>query len=188
MVDGAMTPTIALPDTELQTARWSVVPLAHGCVAVMGDEEGLRASTFGVAGRDYFPGVPFVAAAGTDPDSPLGRAIRQLEAYASGKSVKFDVPLRPAGTPFQQAVWKAAVQIPWGQTRSYWWIAVRMGDPLKARAVGGALGANPLPVFIPCHRVLRQDGGLGGFSGGLDWKEALLRLECAGADLLSPER
>jgi methylated-DNA-[protein]-cysteine S-methyltransferase len=101
-------------------------------------------------------------------------AVTQLGEYFAGERRKFDVPLDASGTPFQQKVWKAARVIPFGQTRSYWWIAVRLGDPHAMRAVGGALGANPLPLFIPCHRVLRSDGALGGFSAGLEWKRLLL--------------
>ena len=112
----------------------------------------------------------------------LKAAIRQLREYFAGRRREFDVPLDASGTPFQQKVWKAARIIPFGQTRSYWWIAVRLGDPHAMRAVGGALGANPLPLFIPCHRVLRSDGALGGFSAGLEWKRLLLEHEAANVE------
>ncbi|MCX7020251.1 MAG: methylated-DNA--[protein]-cysteine S-methyltransferase [bacterium] len=85
----------------------------------------------------------------------------------------------PNGTPFQLRVWAVAGQIPYGQTRSYWWIAMRMGDPYAARAVGGALGANPLLLFTPCHRVVRSDGQLGGFSSGIEWKRIFIEHEHA---------
>lgn len=112
------------------------------------------------------------------PGSPhLVAACRQLREYFGGKRTAFDVPLSVKGTDFQEQVWKAAAQIPYGQTRSYWWIAVRIGNPHAMRAVGGALGANPVPLFIPCHRVVRQDGALGGFAGGIEWKQILLKLE-----------
>ncbi|MBX7245134.1 MAG: methylated-DNA--[protein]-cysteine S-methyltransferase [Candidatus Sumerlaeaceae bacterium] len=112
----------------------------------------------------------------------LRETINQLKAYFAGDLQKFDLPLRADGTPFQQKVWKANRQIPYGQTRSYWWVAVRIGDPHSVRAVGGALGANPIPIIIPCHRVVRSDGALGGFSSGLEWKKVLLSHE-AGASL-----
>lgn len=81
------------------------------------------------------------------------------------------------GTPFQRKVWGALRQIPYGQTRSYAWVAQRIGKPKAARAVGAACGANPIPVIIPCHRVVASDGSLGGYTAGLAWKKKLLRLE-----------
>jgi methylated-DNA-[protein]-cysteine S-methyltransferase len=108
---------------------------------------------------------------------PFDRAAAQLAEYFSRQRQTFDLPLAPEGTPFQRRVWDAVSQIPYGQTRSYWWVAVRMGDPRAFRAVGAANGANPLPIIIPCHRVVRHDGTLGGYSGGLDWKRFLLAHE-----------
>jgi O-6-methylguanine DNA methyltransferase len=83
------------------------------------------------------------------------------------------------GTPFQQQIWKALLQIPPGRTRTYGELAADAGHPGAARAVGSACGANPIPVLVPCHRVVPSGGGLGGFSGGLGWKETLLRREGA---------
>jgi methylated-DNA-[protein]-cysteine S-methyltransferase len=109
------------------------------------------------------------------------KAAKLLRKYFSGKRVTFDVPLDlQQATAFQRAVWKAAAAIPYGETRSYAWIARRIGRPKAARAVGQALGANPVPVIIPCHRVISSSGALGGFSGGLGMKERLLRLERRG--------
>ena len=84
------------------------------------------------------------------------------------------------GTPFQQAVWRTARSIPYGETRSYGWIAAAIDRPRAARAVGQAMGSNPLAIIIPCHRVVAGDGGLGGFGGGLDIKRRLLLMESAG--------
>jgi O-6-methylguanine DNA methyltransferase len=97
----------------------------------------------------------------------------------SGERVEFgDWPLdMRQATPFQRRVWRAVRRIPWGQTRTYWWVAVRIGDPRAARAIGQAMGANPLPLVVPCHRVIRTGGGLGGFGGGLEMKRRLLTLE-----------
>lgn len=111
------------------------------------------------------------------PDDPvLARAAEQLTEYFAGKRRAFDLPLAPRGTPFRQMVWRAMLDIPYGETRSY-------GDVARAlrsgpRAVGGACGANPLPVIVPCHRILAS-AGLGGYSGrgGLEVKQFLLRLE-----------
>ena len=102
----------------------------------------------------------------------------RLKAYFSGERVDFPELLDLAGaTPFQREVWETARFIPYGEVRSYGWVAARIGRPKAARAVGQALGRNPLPVIIPCHRVLAGDGSLGGFSGGLEMKRLLLKLE-----------
>ncbi len=104
--------------------------------------------------------------------------IDRYRAYFSGCQADFpDVLDLTNATPFQRAVWQAARGIPYGQTRSYAWVASQTGNPKAARAVGQALARNPLPIIIPCHRVLSQDGGLSGFSGGLKMKRFLLRLE-----------
>lgn len=111
----------------------------------------------------------------------LSRLIEPLEAYFRGEKVdfaKFNLDLSSA-TPFQRKVWEAARLIPYGETRSYRWISVQIGQPKAVRAVGQALGRNPLPVIIPCHRVIAGDGRLCGFSCGLEMKRALLRLEKA---------
>lgn len=106
------------------------------------------------------------------------RAGKLLGQYFSGKPVSFDLPLDMRYyTAFQQAVWKAAGEIPVGETRSYGWIAKRLGNPKAARAVGGALGANPVPIIIPCHRVINSAGTLDGFSCGTRMKKKLLALE-----------
>ena len=103
--------------------------------------------------------------------------MKQLEEYFAGERKTFDVPLDLWGTPFQQEVWKALLQIPYGETRSYQDIAQSVGNPKAVRAVGGANGRNPVPVIVPCHRVIRSDGNLGGYGGGLDIKRDLLDLE-----------
>jgi methylated-DNA-[protein]-cysteine S-methyltransferase len=104
--------------------------------------------------------------------------IDRYRAYFSGHNVEFLDKLDLDGaTSFQRNVWLMTRQIPYGQTRDYAWVAEQAGRPRAARAVGQALARNPLPVIIPCHRVLASDGGLGGFSGGLAMKRFLLRLE-----------
>ena len=109
----------------------------------------------------------------------LREAARQLEEYFAGSRREFDLPLRPAGTPFQRAVWLALREIPYGQTRAYRDIARAVNRPRACRAVGMANHVNPLPVFIPCHRVIGADGGLTGYAGGLAAKRFLLALEGA---------
>lgn len=107
---------------------------------------------------------------------------RALMDYFRGERVKFSFPIDldlEGCTGFQRDVWEATSKIPYGQLRSYGRIAAEIGRPCAARAVGQALGANRLPIIIPCHRVVRSDGSLGGFSGGLHWKEELIKLEGA---------
>jgi methylated-DNA-[protein]-cysteine S-methyltransferase len=120
----------------------------------------------------------------------LERAAVQLAAYFAGELTTFDLPLAPAGSPFQQRVWEAMALIPYGRTRTYGDLARDVGG--VARAVGQACGANPIPIIIPCHRVVAGGGRLGGFSGGLGAasKRSLLAHEHAvpdGADLFAPE-
>jgi methylated-DNA-[protein]-cysteine S-methyltransferase len=101
-----------------------------------------------------------------------------LVAYFAGECVTFSAPLDDTGyPPFFRRVLAAAAGIPWGESRTYRWLALEADSPKAVRAAGGAMAANRTPVVIPCHRVLRSDGGLGGFSGGLDWKRTLLQLE-----------
>jgi methylated-DNA-[protein]-cysteine S-methyltransferase len=109
----------------------------------------------------------------------LAEAREQLLEYFAGERRAFDLPLRPVGTAFQLKAWQALAGIPYGETRSYAEQAQRIGAPDAVRAVGAANGRNPLPIVLPCHRVIGADGGLTGFSGGLPIKAALLRLEGA---------
>jgi methylated-DNA-[protein]-cysteine S-methyltransferase len=103
---------------------------------------------------------------------------RQLQRYAAGQLVRWKVPVDlSSGTEFQQKVWRVLTTIPHGETRSYGWVAQRVGKPKASRAVGAACGANPVPVIVPCHRVIAGDGSIGGFGGGLPLKRRLLMLE-----------
>jgi O-6-methylguanine DNA methyltransferase len=104
----------------------------------------------------------------------LAAAGEQLEAYFAGDLTAFDLPLAPRGTTFQQRVWSALVEIPFGETISYGALAMRLGRPGAARAVGLANGSNPISIIIPCHRVIGSDGRLTGYGGGIDRKAWLL--------------
>lgn len=104
-------------------------------------------------------------------------AQQQLLEYFAGKRRCFSLPLRPGGTPFQQKVWQALQEIPWGTTLTYQQLAQRIGQPTACRAVGMANHCNPLPIFIPCHRVIGKNGKLTGYAGGLSVKQFLLNLE-----------
>ena len=107
----------------------------------------------------------------------LAEGRRQILEYLSGRRRVFDLPLAPQGTAFREKVWAALQEIPYGQTRSYRDIALAVGCPCGFQAVGQANRNNPIPILIPCHRVIAADGGSGGYAGGAALKQALLRLE-----------
>jgi methylated-DNA-[protein]-cysteine S-methyltransferase len=122
-------------------------------------------------------GAPARDAVAEARDPVLAEACRQLSEYFDGKRTAFDLPLRPPGTPFQQAVWEALRAIPAGETRSYADIARAVGRPSAVRAVGAANGANPIAIVVPCHRVIGSSGALTGYAGGLPLKKWLLAFE-----------
>ena len=107
----------------------------------------------------------------------LDHAIEELTAYFKSELTRFSVPLVWAGTPFQESVWAALTDIPYGETVSYNEVAHAIGRPRSARPVGGAVGRNPLPIIVPCHRVMGSNGALTGFTGGLEFKVSLLTHE-----------
>lgn len=136
----------------------------------MGDETGLR--------RLHFPDDHgSVNPEAVEDPSRFAEALEQLDVYWSGEPMEFELPLAPKGTPFREKVWEALRGVPYGTTVGYGEIARRIRQPSAARAVGGACGSNPLPVFIPCHRIVGASGALTGFGGGLPIKEKLLALE-----------
>lgn len=113
-----------------------------------------------------------------EPSPQLNLAQAQVLDYLAGRRQVFDLPLDfSQGTPFQRQVWRTLLRVPFGKLRSYQWVASRVGGRQYARAVGNAVGANPLPIVVPCHRIVAQDATLGGFSGGLPAKRKLLTLE-----------
>ncbi len=107
----------------------------------------------------------------------LAEAFQQLQEYFDGLRTDFNLPLVPEGTPFMRSVWSVLMQIPYGETREYGEIAAQLGKPHAARAIGMAVRRNPIPLFIPCHRVTGANGILAGYRGGVDLKAALLALE-----------
>ena len=125
----------------------------------------------------HFEGWMLPAAAVNKSDAVLARTARQLDAYFAGQLRTFDLPLAPTGTPFQQRVWSALREIPFGETRSYGQLAKAIGKPSAMRAVGAANGRNPIAIVVPCHRVIGADGSLTGFGGGIERKRFLLSLE-----------
>lgn len=121
--------------------------------------------------------------------SRLQEAAAQLTGYLAGRRRSFDLPLDLSrGTTFQQKVWRTLRGISYGRLRSYQWVALRVGGGQYARAVGNAVGANPLPIMIPCHRIVAQDASLGGYSGGLPTKRKLLTLEGTLGDVRQERR
>jgi methylated-DNA-[protein]-cysteine S-methyltransferase len=143
-----------------------------GPLLLAADETGLRSIDFVNGRRPVSPD----AAWHEDP-AFLNEPIRQLRAYFAGDLETFNLPLAPAGTTFQLAVWRDLCEIPYGKTISYGELARRLGNPKACRAVGLANGSNPIPIVIPCHRVIGSNGKLTGYGGGLLLKEKLLALE-----------
>ncbi|HET8623452.1 MAG TPA: methylated-DNA--[protein]-cysteine S-methyltransferase [Gemmatimonadales bacterium] len=142
---------------------------------------GLTATRDGLA-EIWFDGYPASAPKGAgqrDPSGVLEQARAQLEEYFAGARTSFDLQLAPSGTPFELSVWDLLRQIPAGQTASYGELARKLGDATMARAVGRANGQNPLPIVVPCHRVIGADGSLVGFGGGVHRKRWLLEHEGA---------
>ncbi len=158
---------------------WTLVPSPVDDLLATSDGEALTGLWFSPHERVLARGVGWRR----DDDLPLFSRVRdQLDAYFDRQLREFELPLAPVGSDFQQRVWAALREIPYGQTRSYGEIAARLGlGPEASRAVGTANGSNPIPVVVPCHRVIGADGTLTGFGGGLPRKRFLLDLE---ADLL----
>lgn len=132
------------------------------------------------AEADQLTGVAFHAPEPLEPPTPatvLSETARQLNAYCDRRLLQFDLPLAPQGTPFQLSVWEALCRIPYGATWTYADVARHIERPRAVRAVGAANGRNPIPIIVPCHRVIGRSGRLVGFGGGLEMKRALLALE-----------
>lgn len=159
-------------------SHWAQASLASplGELQLFADDGGLR--------RVLLPGEVSDASSGSKSglvsvqcQQVLAQAQAQLQAYFDGSLRQFTLPLAAKGTAFQQRVWQVLGDLPFGTTCSYGELARRIGQPQAARAVGAALGRNPLPIVVPCHRVLGADGRLTGFSGGVDSKQWLLAHE-----------
>lgn len=153
---------------------WHEIDSPVGRLLLAGDGESLIQVCFQSGPRPLRPPGGWI-----DDAAPLRAAIAQLGEYFAGGRRAFDLPLAPRGTEFQRRVWRALTAIPYGKTVSYGELARRIGKPSASRAVGLANGANPLPIIVPCHRVIGADGSLTGFGGGLPIKRKLLALEGA---------
>ena len=152
----------------METTHYYYSPI--GCLKLTANEDALRTLQFvDEACCEMKSTMP--------ANSIIQQVFKQLDEYFAGKRKRFDLPLSPAGTPFQQKVWKELQQIPYGQTVSYAQLAQSVGNPKACRAVGSANGKNPVAIIIPCHRVINASGKLGGYAYGLEVKKQLLDLE-----------
>lgn len=157
---------------------WSRCPSPWGPLRLLATEQGLcRVVLPGEGGLERWMARFLPGAVAVEGAPVLQQAAAQLQRYLGGEIRAFDLPLDLRGTPFQQAVWRTLTTIPHGHVWSYSQVAAAIGRPRAARAVGAANGANPLPIIIPCHRVIQAGGRLGGYGGGPAMKRALLRLE-----------
>ena len=148
-------------------------PSPVGVLTIIASDEGLRALTW----PDDMDRVSLPAHVADRTHPILREAVNQLDQYFEHRRVRFDLPLDPVGTRFQQAVWARLQAVPYGETLSYGALAMAIGHPGAARAVGAANGKNPISIIVPCHRVIASSGALTGYAGGLEVKRALLAHE-----------
>jgi methylated-DNA-[protein]-cysteine S-methyltransferase len=151
------------------TGAWATIDSPLGELVLEGDERGVTAL--------HLPNLrPALDPALRDPGALAG-AVSQVEEYFAGRRRAFELTLAPAGGDFDLRVWRETIAIPYGETATYGEIARAVGRPEGAREVGGAMARNPIPIIVPCHRVVGSDGALVGYGGGLERKRALLDLE-----------
>ncbi|MBK6806172.1 MAG: methylated-DNA--[protein]-cysteine S-methyltransferase [Betaproteobacteria bacterium] len=157
-----------------EIVRWCRIETPLGTVRIVARGDAIAGVWFDGQKYDAVPDASWRES----PGDPLLRdAARQLREYFAGRRARFDLALAPQGTAFQQSVWRAIAKVPAGRTASYGDLARRIGRPSAVRAVGAAVGRNPLSVVVPCHRIVGSDGSLTGYAGGLERKRALLALE-----------
>lgn len=152
--------------------KHAIVDTPVGAVTIVGGAAGIQ----GLYYAEHRP-APDETRFGDRDDAALADAAEQLRAYFAGERTTFDLALDPVGTPFQLRVWEALREIPYGETRTYGWIAASIGQPTAVRAVGLANSRNPISIVVPCHRVVGSSGKLTGYAGGLVCKRTLLDLE-----------
>ena len=158
---------------------YTMVESPVGPLLLAGDRKALRQVSFANSKRSAPPRSDW-----QENRAAFTEVIRQLQAYFRGELKEFNVPLAMEGTSFQLRVWNTLRTIPYGETISYAQLAGRIGNPKAVRAVGLANGSNPIPIIVPCHRVIGSDGSLTGFGGGLGTKKKLLDLESKQLNLL----
>ncbi|MCG8434076.1 MAG: methylated-DNA--[protein]-cysteine S-methyltransferase [Gammaproteobacteria bacterium] len=152
--------------------KYTIIDTQLGPLLIAGDAQGLRHVSFQSSNSPLRPQPDWIEDPGICMD-----AQKQLRAYFAGELKEFDLKLAPQGTAFQKRVWRELEKIPYGEMISYGELAKRIGNAKASRAVGAANGRNPLPVVVPCHRVIGGDGSLTGYAGGVRFKRALLELE-----------
>jgi methylated-DNA-[protein]-cysteine S-methyltransferase len=151
---------------------YTYFPTPIGDLLIAGSDSALHFVSFPTGNKAFQPKAEWLR-----DDVAFTEVRRQLTAYFAGDLKHFDLPLHLAGTEFQRRVWTTLGQIPYGETRTYGWLARAVGSPAASRAVGAANGANPIPIILPCHRVIGSTGALAGFGGGIETKRFLLQLE-----------
>ena len=167
--------------------EFTTVNTKFGWVGLIGSDAGLAFLTLPKSSRKTaLSEMNEFAPDAVEETTAFGDLLNRLQRYFNGEKMLFTDRLDLSGaTTFQRAVWDATFSIPYGETRTYAWVAQQIGKPRALRAVGRALGRNPFPIIVPCHRVISSNGNLGGFSGGLALKKQLLELEGARLDFLS---
>ena len=166
-------------DEKVSAVFYTTFASPVGRLLLAGNSDGLRLVSFESSKHAAPPQADW-----RQDQAPFAEVIRQLQAYFRGELREFDVPVALEGTEFQRRVWNALRTIPYGEKISYLQLAERIGNPKAVRAVGLANGSNPIPIIIPCHRVIGSDGSLTGFGGGLFTKKKLLDLESKQLSLL----
>ena len=162
----------------METIYYSSVPSPIGKIWVASDRVGVCLVRFRRDKEEFLKKIRGLWGIHPRADGGFNRGVaEEIRAYFEGKISRFSTPVHPQGGSFDMKVWEAVKKIPLGETRSYQEIAQEVGNPRGCRAVGGANRRNPIPLLIPCHRVIRKDGGLGGFSSGTEIKEWLLQFE-----------
>ena len=162
----------------MEAIYYSSVSSPIGTIWVASDRRGVCLLRFGRKEREFLQEIARTGVQSIRADHQINRGVsEEITAYFEGTVTRFSSPVHLRGSPFDMKVWEALQRIPLGETRSYQDIARQVGNPKGCRAIGGANRRNPVPLLIPCHRVINKDGGLGGFSSGTHIKEWLLRFE-----------
>ena len=158
--------------------KYTIIDTYIGQILIVSSKEGLLRISIHTSRKSALESITQQFSQSIESLDSFGDLPQRLEQYARGERIIFNDNLDfSSATPFERAVWKATRAIPYGETRSYEWIAQRVGKPGAARAVGQALKCNPFPIIVPCHRVIGKDGSLTGFSCGIDVKKHLLDME-----------
>jgi O-6-methylguanine DNA methyltransferase len=160
--------------------KYTIIDTSIGTISAVGSETGLCRILIHKSHKSALESITRQFPQSIEAPDDFADLTQCLKRYAHGERISFNDKLDLSdATPFQRAVWKATRAIPYGETRSYAWLAQRIGKPGAARAAGQALKSNPFPIVVPCHRVIGKDGGLTGFSAGIEMKKRLLDLEAA---------